>query len=72
MSLASSTAVKYHFQVLVTLQMAIVYPVVGLQPANIMFSLVDSTSSRILLEPPEYSPVEWIEGVEVTDSAPQY
>ncbi|KAI9847584.1 MAG: hypothetical protein M1837_002158 [Sclerophora amabilis] len=38
-----------------------------------MFSLVGSTSSELSLQPPEFSPVKWIEGATVvTDTAPQY
>ncbi|KAI9749026.1 MAG: aconitate hydratase [Chaenotheca gracillima] len=43
-----------------------------LQPANIMFSAVNTTSSGVSLEPPEFSVVNWLEGVKVTDAAPRY
>ncbi|KAL4733021.1 kinase-like domain-containing protein [Aspergillus similis] len=43
-----------------------------LQPANIMFSTVKASHSDILLEPPEISPVRWLEGSTADDSAPKY
>lgn len=41
-----------------------------LQPANIMFSLAGV--NEIDLDPPEFSPVRWLEGVQADDSAPEY
>ncbi|KAK9357847.1 kinase-like domain-containing protein [Lipomyces starkeyi] len=43
-----------------------------LQPANIMFSVVGTTTGDISLQPPGYSPVKWLQGVEADDSAPRY
>ncbi|RHZ73682.1 hypothetical protein CDV55_106006 [Aspergillus turcosus] len=43
-----------------------------LQPANILFSMVGVASSETLLQPPEFSPVRWLEGTKVDDSAPKY
>ncbi|KAM5439734.1 putative non-specific serine/threonine protein kinase [Microsporum ferrugineum] len=40
-----------------------------LQPANIMFM---DPYARISLSEPEFSPVEWLEGVVVDNSAPKY
>ena len=37
-----------------------------------MFTFVGDTSCEVSLQPPEYSPVEWLEGVEVNDTAPRY
>lgn len=37
-----------------------------------MFTVLRATSYDTLLQPPEYSPVEWLEGVEVSDTAPRY
>lgn len=41
-----------------------------LQPANIMFSLAGVNELR--LDPPELSPVRWLEGVKADDCAPEY
>ncbi|KAF9890044.1 hypothetical protein FE257_006724 [Aspergillus nanangensis] len=43
-----------------------------LQPANIMVSTVGAAPSVTLLEPPEFSPVRWLEGTTVDGSAPNY
>lgn len=43
-----------------------------LQPANIMVSTVEAAHSETLLEPPEFSPVRWLEGRAVDDSAPKH
>ncbi|KAJ8098869.1 kinase-like domain-containing protein [Lipomyces tetrasporus] len=43
-----------------------------LQPANILFSVNGTELSDISLNPPEYSPVNWLQGVDVDDSAPKY
>lgn len=37
-----------------------------------MFSVVGASFSEVPLQPPEYSPVKWLEGVEVNDTAPRY
>lgn len=37
-----------------------------------MFSVVGATSGEIPLQPPEYSPVKWLERVKVDNSAPRY
>lgn len=42
-----------------------------LQPANIMFTAA-GTLSDDFLQPPEFSSVRWLEGVERDNSAPQY
>ncbi|QKX58581.1 uncharacterized protein TRUGW13939_05706 [Talaromyces rugulosus] len=42
-----------------------------LQPANIMFSVVSAPTDDFL-QPPKFSPVRWLEGVEVDDSVPRY
>lgn len=34
--------------------------------------MIGDISCNITLQPPEYSPVEWLEGVEVNDTAPRY
>lgn len=44
---------------------------IDLQPANILFSVDSDLSGDILLEP-EFSPVNWLSGVEVDNSAPLY
>ncbi|OJJ46586.1 hypothetical protein ASPZODRAFT_132656 [Penicilliopsis zonata CBS 506.65] len=41
-----------------------------LKPANIMFSV--STNDEGFLQPPEFCPVQWLEGVARDDSAPRY
>ncbi|KAL1867615.1 hypothetical protein Plec18167_008615 [Paecilomyces lecythidis] len=41
-----------------------------LQPANIRFSLAGV--NELDLDPPEFSPVRWLEGVQADDSAPEY
>ncbi|BCS12688.1 hypothetical protein ALUC_50734A [Aspergillus luchuensis] len=43
-----------------------------LQPANILFSMAGGTDMEALLQPPEFSPVKWLGGVTVDDSAPEY
>ncbi|KAI9926334.1 hypothetical protein MW887_004098 [Aspergillus wentii] len=43
-----------------------------LQPANIMVSLDETIYTEQLLEPPEFRPVRWLEGMERDDSAPEY
>ncbi|PGH34401.1 CMGC/SRPK protein kinase [[Emmonsia] crescens] len=43
-----------------------------LQPANIMFSIVGAVHGETFLQPPEFSPVRWLEGVKIDDSAPEY
>ncbi|GAQ37554.1 serine protein kinase [Aspergillus niger] len=43
-----------------------------LQPANILFSVAGGTDMEALLQTPEFSPVKWLEGVTVDDSAPKY
>ncbi|RAK86723.1 serine protein kinase [Aspergillus costaricaensis CBS 115574] len=43
-----------------------------LQPANILFSVAGGTDREALLQPPEFSPIKWLEGVTVDDSAPEY
>ncbi|PKX99621.1 serine protein kinase [Aspergillus novofumigatus IBT 16806] len=43
-----------------------------LQPANILFSMVGLANSETHLQPPEFSPVRWLEGTVVDDSAPKY
>ncbi|PYH73801.1 serine protein kinase [Aspergillus vadensis CBS 113365] len=43
-----------------------------LQPANILFSVAGGTDMEALLQPPEFNPVKWLEGVTVDDSAPEY
>ncbi|OJJ71272.1 hypothetical protein ASPBRDRAFT_30992 [Aspergillus brasiliensis CBS 101740] len=43
-----------------------------LQPANILFSVTGATDMEALLQPPEFSPVKWLEGVIEDDSAPKY
>ncbi|OKL55726.1 hypothetical protein UA08_09090 [Talaromyces atroroseus] len=45
---------------------------IDLQPANIMFPVVGTSSSDDFLQPPEFSPVTWLGGVEKDDSAPRY
>ncbi|XRM47458.1 hypothetical protein ABZX51_010430 [Aspergillus tubingensis] len=42
------------------------------QPANILFSVAGGTDMEALLQTPEFSPVKWLEGVTVDDSAPKY
>lgn len=43
-----------------------------LQPANILFSVTGTTNAEKLLQPPEFSPVKWLKGVDEDDSAPKY
>ncbi|KAJ0422517.1 kinase-like domain-containing protein [Aspergillus carlsbadensis] len=43
-----------------------------LQPANIMISLNCDTRGEILLEPSEFSPVQWLDEDAVDDNAPKY
>ncbi|KAK2744180.1 hypothetical protein FQN57_004440 [Myotisia sp. PD_48] len=43
-----------------------------LQPANILFSVVGYTYDQTFLQPPEFSPVRWLSGVESDNSAPEY
>ncbi|GIJ97978.1 hypothetical protein Aspvir_000086 [Aspergillus viridinutans] len=43
-----------------------------LQPANVLFSTVGVANSEIRLQPPEFSPIRWLEGTTADDSAPQY
>lgn len=37
-----------------------------------MFSVVGTAEIEASLQPPEFSPVRWLEGMEVDDSAPEY
>ena len=37
-----------------------------------MVSPIDDARNEILLEPPEFSPVRWLEGTTADDSAPNY
>jgi serine/threonine-protein kinase SRPK3 len=37
-----------------------------------MFSLAASFDPEISLQPPEFSPVKWLEGTVMDDSAPKY
>jgi serine/threonine-protein kinase SRPK3 len=37
-----------------------------------MFSVVGAVSSEIYLQPPEFSPVRWLKGTRVDNSAPKY
>ncbi|RJE23790.1 Serine protein kinase [Aspergillus sclerotialis] len=37
-----------------------------------MVSTIEDTRSEMLLDPPEFSPVRWLEGTIVDDSAPKY
>jgi serine/threonine-protein kinase SRPK3 len=37
-----------------------------------MFTVVGDMSCDVSLQPPECSPVEWLEGIEVDDTAPRY
>lgn len=43
-----------------------------LQPANILFSITGITNVEEFLQPPEFSPVKWLKGVDEDDSAPKY
>lgn len=43
-----------------------------LQPANILFSADNATINDIQLQPPTFSSVKWLPGIEIDDSAPQY
>ncbi|KAL1998500.1 hypothetical protein VTN02DRAFT_6055 [Thermoascus thermophilus] len=43
-----------------------------LQPANIMLSVTGTTNIEDFLQPPEFSPVKWLEGTMEDDSAPRY
>ncbi|ODH45502.1 CMGC/SRPK protein kinase [Paracoccidioides brasiliensis] len=43
-----------------------------LQPANVLFSIVGAAHTEAFLQPPEFSPVRWLEGTNVNDSAPKY
>ncbi|KAL4922941.1 serine protein kinase [Aspergillus undulatus] len=43
-----------------------------LQPANILVSTIVDANSEMILEPPEFSPVKWLEGTIPDDSAPEY
>ncbi|KLJ08549.1 hypothetical protein EMPG_16024 [Blastomyces silverae] len=43
-----------------------------LQPANIMFSVVGTVDDKPRLQPPEFSPVRWLEGMKIDESAPEY
>ena len=45
---------------------------IDLQPANIMFTVDGAMSSEMPLQQPEYTPVKWLEGIEVDNTAPQY
>ncbi|KAM5450613.1 putative non-specific serine/threonine protein kinase [Microsporum audouinii] len=58
---------KLHFQMM--LNNHLVNLAKDLQPANIMFM---DPYARISLSEPEFSPVEWLEGVVVDNSAPKY
>ncbi|RAH57039.1 serine protein kinase [Aspergillus piperis CBS 112811] len=42
------------------------------QPANILFSVAGGTDMEALLQPPEFSPVKWLERINADDSAPKY
>ena len=37
-----------------------------------MFSIVGAAQGKTFLQPPQFSPVKWLEGMEVDDSAPEY
>lgn len=37
-----------------------------------MFSIVGAVHGETFLQPPEFSPVRWLEGVKIDDSAPEY
>lgn len=37
-----------------------------------MFTVMGDKACGISLQPPEYTPVEWLEGTEINDSAPRY
>ncbi|KAL4941127.1 hypothetical protein BDV06DRAFT_7650 [Aspergillus oleicola] len=43
-----------------------------LQPANIMISVARATINEKILQAPEFSPVEWLDGVAQDESAPKY
>ncbi|ODH46455.1 hypothetical protein GX48_07474, partial [Paracoccidioides brasiliensis] len=45
-----------------------------LQTANVLFSIVGAAhaEAEVFLQPPEFSPVRWLEGMKVNDSAPKY
>ncbi|KAB8262249.1 kinase-like domain-containing protein [Aspergillus pseudonomiae] len=43
-----------------------------LQPANMMFSVTGTTNIQDFLQPPEFSPVKWLEGTIKDDSPPKY
>ncbi|PYH63742.1 serine protein kinase [Aspergillus vadensis CBS 113365] len=44
-----------------------------LQPGNMLVAVTDSMNdTKAFLEPPQFSPVRWLEGVTKDDSAPQY
>ncbi|KAL4999226.1 kinase-like protein [Aspergillus recurvatus] len=43
-----------------------------LQPANILFSVAGSMDMEKLLQPPEFNPVKWLQGVTEDNSAPKY
>ncbi|RDK47261.1 serine protein kinase [Aspergillus phoenicis ATCC 13157] len=43
-----------------------------LQPANMLFSVAGTMDMEALLQPPEFSPVKWREGMSEDNSAPKY
>ncbi|KAJ9243799.1 hypothetical protein DTO280E4_3020 [Paecilomyces variotii] len=43
-----------------------------LQPANIMFTPAGVMPNEMFLQPPEFSPVKWLEGTKADNSAPNY
>lgn len=43
-----------------------------LQPANIMVSVTSGISDGKFMQPPELTPVKWLNGVKQDDSAPEY
>ncbi|KAK6826708.1 hypothetical protein RU639_004413 [Aspergillus parasiticus] len=43
-----------------------------LQPANMMFSVIGTINIQDFLQPPEFSPVKWLEGTIKGDSPPKY
>lgn len=45
---------------------------IDLQPANMLFSVAGTMDMEALLQPPEFSPVKWREGMSEDNSAPKY
>jgi serine/threonine-protein kinase SRPK3 len=62
---SSSPGTRTNAQILLT------YLRIDLQPANILFSVDGDLSSDSLVDP-EFSPVHWLPGVKVDNSAPRY